>query len=162
MLIIGFGVGMVSLSVGNSSGKQLDRAAKDFANQAALLAEEAILSRTAWAVDLYRSRDEDSDNEQVAYRWLQQDKEGSWQVITPEGFAPGGFFPLQVDVELIVESDEQLLETHLAGAKVNKPQPDIALFSSGEITPFTLELIHSEDDIRKRIEADSLGRFNVY
>ncbi len=172
LLIIGLAIGVVSVGVGvDKSAYGLRQAAKDFANQTALLAQEAVLSRQQWGVDIYRQYH--ADEEQFGYRWLLLTEDG-WRDTQPSGLEAGQLFPVGSEVALSVEGSEQeigfLVEVSEA-AEQNKEleqeqeqalEPDLWLLSSGEISPFELALNYHDSGWQAiKVTGDQLGRVKV-
>lgn len=158
VLIIGLGVAVVSLVVGNDRPQELRSAAREFANLTALVEEEAILSRDIWGVQLYRVDSNDGGSGHVAYRWLRL--RAGWQVEAPRELAAGGRFPDNVEAVLEVEGAEQLIEPL---PKDKAETPTIWLAPGGEVTPFQLRLRFAGSGAAGGfvVRSDALGRIDM-
>ena len=182
MLIVALGVSLVRVNVGANNPHQLRSEARQFANSAALVAEEAVLSYQQWGVDLFRLSD--SSGDRFGYRWLVRNEEGYWQLARGERFGEETLFSEGVELRLELEGGdkeveieyqrsiseqealiqerksiaEQLGERELdADDKLIKPA--IWLLSSGEISAFELTLLSGDNpDNLIVVEGDALGR----
>lgn len=155
LLIIGLSVGLVTLQVGNNDALTTRNMVKQFANNAALLAEEAIVSGQQWGIDLYRA---ESVDERFGYRWLLR-KDGIWSVAAIEDMDNDLVFPAEIVLRFELENVEQDIDIKLpepASIDDEPLQPDILLLSSGEMTPFVLSFAE-----RDRYEADLVVRADL-
>ena len=180
VLIVGLGISLVTLSVGDSDGYKLRSKAKELINNAALVSEEAIMSGDQWGIDLYLDIDENG-LENYGYRWLQRKPE-RWEVAAPPQIAADN--PLDPNLIMILELEgvEQEIGFKQTESQIGLSDdtnngadniatdnssrepllPDIWLLSSGEVSPFLLTLkFKHEDDISLRLKSDLLGRFEL-
>jgi general secretion pathway protein H len=157
VLIIGLGVGIVSLAVGTDQPQKLRNDAREFANHAALVEQEAVLSREPWGVQIYRMP-ADEEQEYIAYRWLHfvGGKDG-WKPQAPRDMPAGGRFPGNVTAVLEVEGTEQLIEALPA----DKPAAPTIWLAGGEVTPFVLRLQFVGSDSGPVVSSDALGRIEM-
>jgi general secretion pathway protein H len=181
VLIIGLGVAIVSVSIGDNKPQELRNNARDFANYTALVEEEAVLSREPWGVQIYRASEGDEGGEKIAYRFLHLTDNG-WIPDHPLDIPAGGEFAENVIVELEVEGAQQLIEplpkelsdnqTAREKASNKKPgdngekkvsanTPTIWLASGGDVTPFELRLRFKGDDRGPIVRSDALGRIQL-
>ncbi|MFT3930037.1 MAG: prepilin-type N-terminal cleavage/methylation domain-containing protein [Spongiibacteraceae bacterium] len=115
VFIIGMGVAIVGVSLGDKKPQELRNNARDFANLTALVEEEAVLSRESWGVQIYRATpadgttQADAASEKIAYRFLRLTDRG-WLPDHPRDIPAGGEFADGVIVELEVEGAQQLIE----------------------------------------------------
>lgn len=121
VFIIGMGVAIVGVSLGDKKPQELRNNARDFANLTALVEEEAVLSRESWGVQIYRVTPTDgaiqtdgvtradAGSEKIAYRFLRLTDRG-WLPDHPRDIPAGGEFADGVIVELEVEGAQQLIE----------------------------------------------------
>jgi len=183
LLIIGLGFSLASINIGGSNSFEVQSEAKFFANRVALIAEEAVLSRQQWGVDIFR--EEGDSGEQFGYRWLVTDNNKQW-LLANRGKEPGEFlFPpgigLRLELEGSGEEMEVLFKQPIAeqrdpfssGAKRIEPattqdyqaklvRPMIWLLSNGEMSAFTMTLFDREDsDNGVSVVGDELGRIRV-
>ena len=186
LLIVGLGINLITVNVGGSDGQQLKLEAKQFANNTALIAEEAVLSNRQWGVDIYRQVDEDGI-EQLGYRWLVRNDDGEWRLAVDDHrpvdflFSPNVNLRLtlegsdefieiltkrEIDEEssrLLVEPEEEekqsIIEALEAGNPKDPIRPALWLLSSGEISAFEMELFILDDPENKAVVVgDELGR----
>jgi general secretion pathway protein H len=158
VLIIGLVAAVVDLSVGDDRPQELRAGAREFANLTTLVAEEAILGRQPWGVQIYRDSDA-AGGEHIAYRWLRfAGAEQGWQPDAPRELAAGGRFAANVTATLEVEGQEQVIEP----LPKNKPaQPTLWLAPGGEVTPFVLSLRFAGAGSGPVVRADALGRIRL-
>ena len=156
VLIIGLAVSLISINASTTdSSYQLRQSARDFANQTSLLAEEAVLSRQQWGVDLFY--DHGDQGQRAFYRWLRLEGE-SWQVVTPEGFASEQGFASSLTLILEVEGQPREIE-YSRSRESSELKPDIWLLSTGEISPFRLTIEPLEENQQAlTVVGDGLGR----
>lgn len=121
VFIIGMGVAIVGVTLGDKKPQELRNNARDFANFTALVEEEAVLSRESWGVQIYRVTPTDgaiqaygvtradAGSEKIAYRFLRLTDRG-WLPDHPRDIPAGGEFAGGVIVELEVEGAQQLIE----------------------------------------------------
>lgn len=160
MLIIALGVGMVALAVGSGNRSLATRVeARQFANQVKMVSQEAIVGRRQWGVDLFSTVRDGEDR--YGYRWLRHE-EGQWRAATPPEMEPDYLFPPTLMLALWVEQSEHAIDQQVDGVPPEELKPDLLLLSSGEMTPFELELRDRDQrDVREQIRADMLGRIEL-
>ena len=160
MLIIALGVGMVALAVGDGNRGLATRVeARQFANQIKMVSQEAIVGSRQWGVDLFSTLHD--GEERYGYRWLQHE-EGKWRAATPPEMDADHLFPARLTLVLRVDEQEQAIDQQADGVPPKELKPDLLLWSSGEMTPFELELRdRDESDAREQIHADLLGRIQL-
>lgn len=185
LLIIGLGISMLNINIGGSSGFQLRSEAKQFANNTALMAEDAVLGNQQWGVDIYRQyltdeKSESSSDERFGYRWLVRNEDGIWlkanDSIRKNDFLFSAEIGLRLelegyereqDIELkqdIIDTSKKLLPTQNNTNVIETDPiiPELWLLSSGEMTAFTLLLFHkSNPGLEVKIEGDVLGRVSI-
>ena len=137
-----------------------------------LIAEEAVLSRRQWGVELYRELDKDG-LPRFAYRWLSLNNQNNWQPAAPSEMDQQFYFSSTLGVVLEVDGIEKTIgpKKPFVAATIddnglvqnnNTLKPDIYLYSSGETSAFRLQLIDQDEPERNQwISSDVLGRFNV-
>ena len=171
LLIIGLGVGLVSFRISDNSAYQLRIDAKQLANNAALLTEEAVLSGEQWGIDLYLEVD-DQGRDQYGYRWLHKLPD-RWEVKAIDSMQTDNLFHPSLAMELELEGVDQEIgfkqaeqtrkvENVASGPDEAPLEPDIWLLSSGEVTPFRLRILEwQEEGLEIVIIADQLGRIEL-
>jgi len=162
VVIIGLGVAIVGLSAGDHRPQQLRVDAREFVNLTTLVAEEAVLTREPWGVQIYTVRPDkkDEDRFRIAYRWLhfRGDKSG-WQVDAPRDLPPGGSFAEGVLGNLEIEGSAELIGPL---PDDRPPAPTIWLAPGGDVTPFFLHLFFAGDENGGiDVRADELGRIQL-
>lgn len=190
VLIIGLGISVVGINISDQSGFKLQTEARQFANNTALMGEEAVLANRPWAVDIYREAEGDRDR--YAYRWLVLTDDNRWVLPTTEEyakeyqFAEGLALRLQLDgleteqeiefkqevpdvksLDGRKEDDENLHQLKIIGEDNSitgrdKIQPEIWLMASGEKTAFVLTVFDQENpDSKVEVVGDELGRIKL-
>ncbi len=176
VLIIGLGVAIVGVAIGNNKPQELRNNARDFANFTALVEEEAVLSRESWGVQLYRAGVTDDGGDKIAYRFMRLTDHG-WLPDHPRDIPSGGEFADNVIAELEVEGEQQLIEplpkdmgdtaadvkksTSDNKKKSSSNTPTIWLAPGGDVTPFVLHLRFKGDDKGPIVRSDALGRIQL-
>lgn len=159
MLIVSLGVSLVLMRTDDNLDYRVRLTLKQFANQVRLISEEAVLGNRQWGLDFYRTSVNSGDTN-YGYRWLTKDEEG-WSVAAPADMEKEMLLPREIEVALEVEGARQEIESRVAQSAEGEaaPQPDVQLFSSGEITPFSLKLMQTEKpETARQIEVDQLAR----
>lgn len=163
MLIVSLGAGLVALQVDDNRPYRLRLAVNEFVSGVTLLSEEAVLANQQWGIDLFRKMGRDGV-ENSGYRWLLQ-AEDKWIESSPPDMANNRMFPAQVEATLEVEGVSMDIggRQEQDDATGDSPvQPDIRIFSSGEITSFNLTLSDLETPGRYiEVSADQLARMSV-
>lgn len=177
VLIIGIGMAIVGVSIGNNKPQELRNNARDFANFTALVEEEAVLSRESWGVQIYREGQSDTGNDKIAYRFLRLTDNG-WLPDHPRDIPAGGEFADNVNAELEVEGAPQLIEplpkelndgntssekmkSDKSAKKQSATTPTVWLAPGGDVTPFELRLHFSGDEKGPIVRSDALGRIQL-
>ncbi|HET8712029.1 MAG TPA: hypothetical protein VFM32_11680, partial [Spongiibacteraceae bacterium] len=180
VVIIGLGMAIIGVTIGNNKPQELRNNARDFANATALVEEEAVLSREAWGVQIYRAGQSDDGVDKIAYRFLRLTDRG-WLPDHPRDIAAGGEFADNVIAELDVEGAQQLIEPLPTDAdavdvkaqmkektttgdeekKSPKNLPTIWLAPGGDVTPFELRLRFKDDERGPIVRSDALGRIQL-
>lgn len=190
VLIIGLGISVIGISVGNNSGFQMQNEARQFANNTALMGEEAVLANRPWGVDIFREAEAEADR--YGYRWLVLDDDNQWVLPSSEEFAKEYHFSeglvlrLQLDgletekeIEFKQEipaasqkdkngKQENLHQLKIIGADNaittdrENIQPEIWLMASGEKTAFNLTVFKQDNaDAVVEVIGDELGRIQL-
>lgn len=177
VLIIGIGMAIVGIAVGNNKPQELRNNARDFANYTELVEEESVLSREPWGVQIYRVDASDEGGEKIAYRFLRLTDNG-WLPDHPRDIPASGEFADSVIAELEVEGAQQLIEPlpkdmgdektsseKKRGDKGDKKEsantPTIWLAPGGDVTPFELRLHFKGDEKGPIVRSDALGRIQL-
>jgi type II secretion system protein H len=181
VLIIGLAVGALSVAITPSTTLSLRAAARDFANQLAIVSAEAALGNQPWGIQFYRASGSEKSESVVAWRWLNYRPLSAadakhppgWQVEAPRDLAPDGHFASEVEAILAIEGVEVPIESLQASERRKRlsaqrddaskhakdtTQPDIWIAPGGEMTPFVLELRIAGELEGPRIRGDALGR----
>lgn len=179
VLIIALGFSLVSVSVDDNSALKLQLEAKKFANNTALIAEEAVLNSQQWGVDIFREIENGEDV--YGYRWLVRNDQGQWELATinnqQQEFLFAENLAVRLELEGSLEEVSILLKRKVAEENsVVDPEndsiseqeqyepikPTIWLLSSGEMSAFNLTLFERDDrDQKIVIIGDEIGRIVV-
>lgn len=174
ILIVAVGIGFVSFNLDAGGGYKLKLEAKHFANTSALISQEAVLSNQQWGIDFFLL--DGVDNTVFGYRYLMRDDNGQWVAAdnsrqATEYHLPSHMgFRLVLDVsqeqvidvkqELVSASNSQLSST--LSSDNNKIEPEVWLYSNGEITPFELAFFPQDNpDGVIVVSGDELGRIKL-
>ncbi|MDA3969928.1 MAG: type II secretion system minor pseudopilin GspH [Desulfobulbaceae bacterium] len=132
LLIIGVSIGFISLNVGPRR-QVVEEEAKRLAALLNLAQEEAILTGNEYALELRLSE----------YRFVRLDGE-SWQEFPPDEVFRPRTLPAELHLELTIGGE--LISPTILMAEGDESPPRIYLLSSGEITPFSIELADQTSD----------------
>lgn len=184
LLIVGLGFSLVSLNVGDNRSYELQAQAQQFANNVALIGEEAVLNNQQWGLDLYRVSGDGDD--QYGYRWLVLSEDSVWLPANTDNdkadvlFAPGIELRLELEgnrEEVLVGFKQEFVEQpsliSTAADNLASPQyaqtlsegsvqPEIWMLSNGETSEFLLRLYDSTaPDNYRLVTGDALGRIRL-
>lgn len=154
VLILGFALGVVSLSVGGDDGASAaHKEAENFMLTANFVAEQTVLNSQIIGLFFEPRTAGQSIDMQWCYRW-QQRRDNAWQELSS---LPEQCLPTRLQVEMIVEDEPYEYDPDLT------PTPPVLVFyPSGESTPFELAIFESrggltEEDSVQRIEVDMVS-----
>lgn len=163
LLIIGIMVGLAAISLSTNPATTVDREARRLLAVLNEASDEAISSGTELALALTQDGVGESQ-----YRLMLFDKQDlSWKLPDEEIAASGIWRPHtladDVSIELTLEGHslsaqqlEQMARVQALGGP-ERVRPSILLLSSGELTPFTLQITHRDTDYRATLESDGLS-----
>ena len=146
LVIIGIMVSFAVLQFSDEGAKQLQEESRRLELLVKLAREEAILEASDYAIGFWQGG--------YSFYALHED-EGKWREITDDPNLRPREIPEYIELSLELEDQLVILE--------RKPpeKPHIFLLSSGEMTPFLLQLsIQERDDLAKEIRFDQLGRLD--
>lgn len=155
ILILGFSLGIVSLSIGGDKGASAtQKEAENFMLTARFVSEQTVLNNQIIGLFVEPRPVQGSADVQWCYRW-QQRRDNTWQEAS-ETLAERCVSP-RIQWEMIVENEPYEHDPDLT------PTPPVLVFyPSGESTSFELAIYESqngftEDDAIQRIEIDMMG-----
>lgn len=155
ILILGFSLGVVSLSIGGDDGSSVaKKEAEDLVLTAQFVSEQTVLNSQIIGLFFVPRQVNDSINSQWCYRW-QQRRDNQWQEVS-ETLAER-CLPARIQVDMVVEG-----EPYEHDPDLTPTPPVLVFFPSGEATPFELALYEqvdgfTNDDSVQRIEVDMMG-----
>jgi len=155
ILILGFSLGVVSLSIGGDDGSSVaKKEAEDLVLTAQFVSEQTVLNSQIIGLFFVPRQVNGSINSQWCYRW-QQRRDNQWQEVS-ETLAER-CLPARIQVDMVVEG-----EPYEHDPDLTPTPPVLVFFPSGEATPFELALYEqvdgfTNDDSVQRIEVDMMG-----
>lgn len=164
MLVIGVMVGMAALALGNNPARTLDKEARRLQALLNMASEEAITH----GVELTLALSTVNQQEQRSYQLLLLDTEELQWIAPGEELSGTELFArhaieedilwdLELEGEQLSDAELEQIGTVLDFKTPDKLRPAILLLSSGEITPFRLELGHLDTDYRVRLQSDGIS-----
>jgi len=158
--ILALVAGMAAMQLSSDPKRVLENAGKRFVQQFNLVSEDAALSGLDYGLRI-------DDNDYYFLLWDQL----QWNKPTDADLMKIQRFPEQLEITLIMEDDAVLTlesendenDLNLDAEEDETPleTPQILLLSSGEVTPFNLEIRVLDNDKLILLEVDSLGRIEV-
>lgn len=151
-------IGTISFTFGD---EEAETEARRIAALVSLAAEEALLTGREIGMQL--------EDESLSF-WFYDDVEQRWLPLETDGPFRRRTLPETLRSELVLEGRQVLLETgdedeqEGDGESMNdieQPEPQVLMFSSGQVTPFSLLLESETAEQAWRIETDLLGRVKV-
>lgn len=159
VVIIAVLAGLATLATGGGEVRTLRSEAKRLQQLLLFAMEEAG----------YRYQQYGFLSDEQEYRFLRYDSERNrWEAIEEAAFGP---HPLPDSLELRLRIEGELLELPAIGkdgdhkTEKSTAQPQLLILSSGEITPFTLELTLASTDLKNallaRLSSDGLSTVDL-
>lgn len=160
VLLIAVIAGFAAFSLSGDPHRTMETFAKRFTQQFELLAEESALSGNDYGLLV----------EKDSYRYVvwNQDR---WYSPQDKEIAQSQAFPETISVDLFLEeesilsliSETTLLEDSNSEDNIEQEidPPQILILSSGEVTPFSLQLEDRGSDEVLKVDIDSFGRTSV-
>lgn len=143
LVIMSITISFAVLSLGNrDAGEPIAKEARRLTRLLSLASEEAILQSRQLALEISHNR----------YRFVAYDGQ-HWEAIQDDNLLRERKLPDGVFVDLDVEGDSVTIDNKRAST-ANR----IYLFSSGEITPFTMTLNSADQRYRYELRGDALGQ----
>lgn len=148
IVVVGLLASIAVVNFGSTSQtRELENHARDVFLQLQLAADQAVLNNQELGLAI----------KDQTWTFVVYDEEtGAWQPLPPPGLK-GGVFPEWVSVDVQREG-ERVLAARDAQDEAQLPQ--IALFSSGEVTPFELRLRIGKDGASAKDEARTYVLFS--
>ncbi len=151
--IIGLLVGAATLSMGAlGNDREIEQETRRLRSMIGLLNEEALMQTRDYGVMFT----------ETGYRFFVFDyQQSKWvEPLTDELLERYTFRP-QLAMRLFLDGREVPLERDFESRDVDNPEPQIMLLSSGEVTPFTIELARYGNDGHYELAAELDGTVTV-
>jgi general secretion pathway protein H len=151
--IIGILVGAVVLSMGSlGNDREIEQEMQRLRGMLDLLHEESLM----------QSRDYGVMFTQTGYRFYIYDyQQLEWGEPQGDRLLDPREFPDALGVALLLDGREVPLERDFESQDVENAEPQIMILSSGEITPFALEMFRDRFDGRFTMTAELTGKLDV-
>lgn len=154
LFIIGVLAGVAVLRIGNSDQDEIvDREAQRLRHLMSLARDEALLGNREWALEL--------DGEGYGFLRLDENS-GRWERIDEPPFQRR-LLPERIALRLAVEGRDRVgaSDARALARGTQGPRPALLFLSSGEMTPFRLDVVGAEGTRRRRLISDGFGRVRV-
>jgi general secretion pathway protein H len=151
--IIGLLVGAATLSLGAlGNDREMEQETRRLGSMMALLNEEALM----------QTRDYGIRFTETGYGFLVFDyTQAKWvEPLTDELLEPHALQP-QLVLRLFLDGREVQLERNFESLDADEPQPQVMVLSSGEVTPFRIELMRDGNDGRYELEGALDGTVTI-
>jgi len=157
MVLIAIIAGFAVVSLSNDPKRIIETFSKQFVQNFELLNEESTLNGKDYGLLI----------DDKSYRYLEWNQV-TWNTPTDQSLAKSIPFPEHLDVELFLE-EESVLSLESEVTQVNEAStdleeetpPQVLILSSGEVTPFTLQMETQDNTEIIEIKIDTLGRSSV-
>lgn len=160
VLLIAVIAGFSAFSLSGNPHRTMESFAKRFTQQFEFLAEESAFSGNEYGLLI----------EKDSYRYVVWDQT-RWRIPQDKSIAHTQKFPELIDVDLFLEQESilsLLSETTLLNNSNDEDDseeeiepPQILILSSGEVTPFSLQLKDRSSEMVLNVDIDALGRTKV-
>lgn len=151
VLIIGIILGFAVLSIGSRSlDDQLEQEARRLYQILQLAQEEAESQNLELGLR----------HTEQGYQFVSLGEEGQWQAYAVSGPLRARQLPEPLDMALYVEG-RRVTPASAAAGPDSPLEPQAYFLSSGEVTPFDVDLSASGLPTYQRIQADALGRLSL-
>jgi general secretion pathway protein H len=153
VLIIGLIVQAVTLSIGAlGNDRQLEEEAGRLRSVIDLLHEEALM----------QSRDYGLMFTETGYRFYVFDyQELAWVVPQTDRLLEQHMLRPLLGMSLVLDGRDVPLDPDFESQDVENPEPQVMLLSSGEVTPFTIEMQRADLEGRFELTAELDGKLSV-
>jgi general secretion pathway protein H len=159
MIIVGVMASMAVLAIGGDPHQQLKQEAQRIRLVLQLAADEALLQGQEYGLKLARE----------SYQVVQfDDEKEEWAEAPLEAFDA---YQLPNDITLSLQSEGSTVdltilnkneeEQNQKSQEENELKPALLLLSSGEMTPFTLQLNSANADYKMQLSGDGLGEIRL-
>jgi len=157
MVIVGLMAGMAVLAIGGDPHQQLKQEAQRIRLVLQLAADEALLQGQEYGLKLARE----------GYQVVQfDDEKEEWATATLEAFDA---YQLPNDITLSLQSEGSTVDLTILNKNEEEQNPQeeselkpaLLLLSSGEMTPFTLQLHSANADYKMQLSGDGLGEIRL-
>ena len=151
--IIGILVGAVVLSLDSvSNDREIEQEMQRLRGMIDLLHEESLM----------QTRDYGIMFTETGYRFYVFDyQQREWVDPPPDRLLEPRDLPTPLNVSLVLDGREVPLETSFESQKIENPEPQIMILSSGELTPFELEMYRDRMGGRFTLTAELTGKLDV-
>jgi general secretion pathway protein H len=151
--IIGLLVGAATLAMGGlGNDREMEEETRRLRSMISLLNEEALMQTRDYGVVFA----------ETGYRFLVFDyQQSKWVEPLADGLLERHALRPQLTLRLFIDGREAQLERDFESQDAEDPKPQIMLLSSGEVTPFTIELTRDGDDGRYELTAALDGAVTV-
>jgi general secretion pathway protein H len=151
--IIGMLAGAVTLSLGAlGPDREIERETGRLRSLMSFLHEDALMQTRDYAVMFTRT----------GYRFYIYDyQQLKWLDTTADRLLAQHPLPPRLEMTLVLDGRAVPLERDFESVDVDKPAPQIMMLSSGELTPFTLEMAREDTRGRFELKAELDGSLSV-
>jgi general secretion pathway protein H len=153
VMIIGIFAGAAILSMGVvGRDRELEREALRLQSLLSLLREEALM----------QSRDYGLLLNATGYEFFLYDrKNAAWLAPGDDRLLQPHVLPTALRLDLVLEDRDLALEPDFQAQGLKAPEPQVVLLSSGELTPFEVDLYRPPRDGRYILTAEITGKLEV-
>jgi general secretion pathway protein H len=151
--IIGLLVGAATLSMGGlGNDREIAQESRRLRSMIGLLNEEALMQTRDYGVMFT----------ETGYRFLVFDyQQSKWVEPFTDELLERHTLERELSLRLFLDGREVPLERSFESQGIDNPEPQIMLLSSGEVTPFTIELTRRGNDGRFELTAELDGTVTV-
>ncbi|EGG99337.1 General secretion pathway protein H [gamma proteobacterium IMCC2047] len=161
MVIVGLMAGMAVLALGGDPRQQVKQEAQRIRSVLQLAADEALMSGQEYGIKLAEQEYQVVRFDDHQQRWIKAEQEAfaAYQLsdeISLSLQSEGS----QVDLAALNKSVEEL-ELEKRNPQQDQLKPSLLLLSSGETTPFSLQLTSADNEHHIQLVGDGLGNIRI-
>lgn len=150
LFVVAIMAGIAVMQIGSrDSDRQLETEARRLQHALELTRNEAVLSATEWGLEMTAE----------GYRFLRLEQDDQrWEVVET---SPWREHALHRGIEARLRVEDRRRGPEALGIEAGRARPGMLILSSGEMTPFRIDLLPEWSGVAWRLSSDGFGRVSA-